>query len=304
VSARAAGLFAQASRLIERFDRARARELRQRAERAWRWAKDHGARDAYALYALGELFRTTGDESYARDFESRWRALGRYGAFSNFALRHNQTGDYVRAGQVMPDYILGYLRADGADPEIRALAERWLTQHADRAAASVLASPHAHRNARPTDLPPDWGQATVMGRHLDPIVARLALGDVDAARQQRYLDALSVAADYVLGANPLGRTFITGLGARPPLEPLHLDSLAHIANGRGPVPGIPVYGPVRELPRADYYTPARDAFHPPFDRHPLMRRYADVRSFVNTNECTVWECQAPHTQHFAILSAL
>jgi hypothetical protein len=35
-----------------------------------------------------------------------------------------------------------------------------------------------------------------------------------------------------------------------------------------------------------------------------MRRYADVHSFVNTNECTVWECQAPHTQHLALLHAL
>ena len=304
VSARAAGLFAQASRLIEPFDRARARELSGRAERAWEWAKEHGARDAYALYALGELFHSTGDTRWARQFEDRWRALGQYGAFSNFALRHNQTGDYVRGGQVMPDYILGYLRADGADAEIRALAERWLTQHADRAAAAVLESPHAHRNARPSNLPPDWGHATVMERHLDPIVARLALGGLDDARRQRYVDALSVAADYVLGANPLGRTFITGLGARPPREPLHLDSLAHIAAGRDPVPGIPVYGPVRELPRAAYYGPARDAFHPAFSQHPLMRRYADVRSFVNTNECTVWECQAPHTMHFALLHAL
>jgi hypothetical protein len=140
-----------------------------------------------------------------------------------------------------------------------------------------------------------------MGRYLDPIFARLSLGELPESDRQRYFDAISVSADYVLGANPLGMSFITGLGTVSPREPLHLDSLVSIRDGRGPMPGIPVYGPVEQLPRADYYRYARAAFHPDFDQHPLMRRYADVRSFVVTNECTIWECQAPHTTHFAAL---
>lgn len=303
VTARAAGLFAQASRLIAPFDARRARQLRERAVRAWRWAKRSDARDAYALYALGELFRLTGEAAYGREFEERWRGLGPYGAFSNLALHHNQTPDYRDGGRVMPDYILGYLGAEGASAEIVETAKRWLTQHANEVARSILDSPHAHRNARGR-LGPDWGHGTVMGRFVDPIIARLALGDVPADARRRYLDALSVSADYVFGANPLGMVFVTGLGTHSPRNPLHLDSLAHAKRGRGPVPGIPVYGPVRELPRAGYYRHAREAFHPAFERHPLFRRYGDVRSFVNTNECTVWECQAPHTEHLAVLHAL
>jgi hypothetical protein len=140
-----------------------------------------------------------------------------------------------------------------------------------------------------------------MGRYLDPILARMALGELSESDRQRYFDAISVAADYVLGANPLGMSFITGLGTVSPREPLHLDSLVSVKGGRGPMPGIPVYGPVEELPRADYYRHGRSAFHPTFDEHPLMRRYADIRSFVVTNECTIWECQAPHAEHFALL---
>jgi hypothetical protein len=140
-----------------------------------------------------------------------------------------------------------------------------------------------------------------MGRYLDPIFASLALGNVSAEDRQRYHDAISVAADYVLGANPLGMSFITGLGTVSPMEPLHLDSLVFVKRGRPPMPGIPVYGPVRELPRADYYRYARVRFHPSFDQHPLMRRYGDVRSFVVNTECTIWECQAPHAEHFAAL---
>jgi hypothetical protein len=176
-------------------------------------------------------------------------------------------------------------------------------REANEVASDILRSDHAHRNARPRGRPVAWGQGTVMGRYLDPVFAVLALPDLSEEDRQRYYDAISIAADYVLGANPLGMSFITGLGAVSPQEPLHLDSLVFVKAGRPPMPGIPVYGPVEELPRAEYYRYATVEFHPAFGRHPVMRRYADVRSFVVTNECTIWECQAPHAQHFAALVA-
>lgn len=301
VSARAAGLFAQASRLVSPYDAGRARELRGRAERAWRYAKQHDARSEYAIYALSELYRLTQSAEHKAELERRWNSLGRYGVFSNFAQVHNRTRDYAQGGQVMPDYILGYLRSNDPAQPLVELSHRWLTNMANETARRILDSPDAHRNARPANRPPDWGDGTVMGRYLDPIVARMSLGAMDDTQRQRYFDALSVAADYVLGANPLGMVFITGLGSRSPQEPLHLDSLVYVKRGRGPMPGIPVYGPVNELPRAEYYSHGKDRFHPRFDQHPLMLRYADLRSFVTNNEFTVWECQAPHAQHFAVL---
>ena len=301
VSMRVAGVFAQAAWELRELDAARSRALRRRAERAYAWAAAHGARDAYRLYGAGELYRLTGEARYKTAFEEAWRRIGPYGAFSNFTDRHNFQSDYARGGQVMPDYILGYLLGPEPDPELLATARQWLGRKADEVAANILRSTHGHRNARPRGRPVAWGQGTVMGRYLDPIFARLALGELPESDRQRYFDATSVAADYVLGANPLGMVFITGLGTVSPREPLHLDSLVSIRSGHGPMPGIPVYGPVEDLPRADYYRFARVAFHPDFEQHPLMRRYADVRSFVVTNECTIWECQAPHTEHFAAL---
>ena len=230
-----------------------------------------------------------------------WTSIGPYGAFSNFADAHNQESDYVHDGQVMPDYILGYLLSPNASPEIVETSRTWLTRAADEVARRILESPHAHRNARPEGRPTGWGQGTVQGRYLDPIIARLALGNVSASDQRNYFDAMSLAADYVLGANPLGMVFITGLGSRSPAEPLHLDSLVAIHEGRGPMPGIPVYGPVPDLPAAEYYRFASEKFAPRFESRPLMLRYADVHSFVTTNEFSVWECMAPHTEHFALL---
>lgn len=301
VSARAAGLFAQASRLLQTFDAQRARGLRDRAIRAYRYARAHNASAAFSLYGASELWRLTGEASYKADFERMWTSIGPYGAFSNFADAHNQESDYVHDGQVMPDYILGYLLSPNASPEIVETSRTWLTRAADEVARRILESPHAHRNARPEGRPTGWGQGTVQGRYLDPIIARLALGNVSASDQRNYFDAMSLAADYVLGANPLGMVFITGLGSRSPAEPLHLDSLVAIHEGRGPMPGIPVYGPVPDLPAAEYYRFASEKFAPRFESRPLMLRYADVHSFVTTNEFSVWECMAPHTEHFALL---
>ena len=303
VSARFAGIAAGLARQLGDRDAKRTAELRDAAVRAWKWAKGHGASDPYLLYGASELYRLTGEAAYRTAFEASWKAIGPEGAFNRYANEHLELSDYAEAGRVMPDYILGYLGAADANPAIRALAEQWMTREADDVAARILESEHAHRNARRTDNFA-WGQAAVQGRYLDPIVARLSLGTVPAEAAQRYLDAMSLAADYALGANPAGRVYITGLGTVSPKEPLHLDSLVWIKKGKGPVPGIPVYGPASELPNNEWYVPGREAFFPKYEDSPPLYRYADVRSFVVNTEFSVWETQAPSAQHFALLHAL
>lgn len=301
VSARAAGLFAQASRLLATLDAAHASRLRDRAVRAYNYARSHQASPAFMMYGASELWRLTQQASYKTDFERLWSSIGQYGAFSNFAEAHNQESDYVHEGQVMPDYFVDYLRGPSPNPEIAELSRTWLTRAADEVARRLIESPYAHRNARPEGRPTGWGQGSVMGRYLDPIIARMAMGDVSPSDQRNYFDAMSLAADYVLGANPLGMVFITGLGTRHPEEPLHLDSLVSLKNGHGVMPGIPVYGPVPDLPAAEYYRFASSRFSPAFGARPPMLRYADVHSFVTTNEFSVWECMGPHAEHFAML---
>jgi hypothetical protein len=65
-----------------------------------------------------------------------------------------------------------------------------------------------------------------------------------------------------------------------------------------------VYGPLSTLPNASYYNPAKAGFYPSFAQHPPLRRYGDVRTFVATNEFSVWESQAPHAELLAALQAL
>jgi len=299
-TARVAGVFAQASRLVSAYDAARAADLRQRAVMAWNYATANGASPPYRLYAAGELYRLTQDPAYEAAFETAWNAMGKNGAFSNFATAQLLESDYQSGTRAMPDYLQSYLQGLAPSSAITAAANAGFSQFAG-VAVSMTANEHAYRNARPESYPVDWGQGTSVVRFLDTVMARMQLGGLTASVQQQYTDALSLAADYVLGGNPNGLVYITGLGSRNVQEPLHQDSLVFIKEGYGPMPGIPVFGPAESAPAEPYELPAVAAFYPGFSQRPEALRYADVHTVPIFNEFSVWEMQAPETELFAVL---
>jgi hypothetical protein len=177
-----------------------------------------------------------------------------------------------------------------------------MTDRADDMADMVIDSTHAYRNGREDSQAPDWGASVGTGRQVDMVYQRLQLGGLSAQKEQDYIDAISLSADYLLGCNPSGEVFVSGLGSRPPREPLHTDSLAFIKDkGMPPVPGIPVYGPVNGMPGAYWYDPIDASFYPVFDDQPLGLRISDTRASVNMNEFSVWEMQAPMAELFSAL---
>jgi len=301
-SARAAGLFAEMSRLIAPFDASKAADLKGRAAQAFNWAKANGAAQQFLMYGAGELFRLTADPQYDTAFQAAWNAIGKYGAFSNFAEFQLLMDDYKYPGQVMPDYFLGYVGAANASAGIKSSTLSQLTTFANNWVGNIHNS-HAHRSPRPSQYVWDWGIGTGTARFMDTIYARMQLGGLSAADQQKYFNALSLAADYVLGGNPNGMVYFTLLGSRHPMEPLHLDSLAWVKEGKGLAPGVPAYGPIESMPGDSYMAPAAAAFYPQFSALPRGMRYCDVRTCVNTNEFSVWEVSGPFVELFAILAA-
>ena len=141
-TARVAGVFAQASRLVSAYDAARAADLRQRAILAWNYAVAKGASPAYKLYGAGELYRLIGDPSYKAAFETAWSAMGIYGAFSNFAPDQLLEADYYNGKRSMSDYLQGYLNAPSPNTAIKATAHTWLAQYANTAVSNT-ANGHA-----------------------------------------------------------------------------------------------------------------------------------------------------------------
>lgn len=93
------------------------------------------------------------------------------------------------------------------------------------------------------------------------------------------------------GANPLGLSFITGLGARSPRYPL--SKLSQFNGDGSPLPGLPVYGPHANLPGTWPTTRAvNGGYLPAASRdggYPVLRRYTDARHLPPMSEPTVAE---------------
>ncbi len=307
VTARAAGLFAQAARLTRFYQRERSDKLTERAKRAYKYAVANNAAPADLLYASGELLLLTGEEQYRNTFDASWSKMGPYGAFNRMRLfdqpnpnSYREAMDNPQTAFAMVDYLLAYLTSQKASGDIKALYNKWMPQFTD-GLIDTVANAHAHRNPRRENGSFDWGAGASLGRHAEVAVAALRLGGLNATQKQALFDALSLTADYILGCNPLGMVYYTGLGSRPVQEPLHLDSLVFIKRGLGPMPGIPVFGPVNGPPNPRYSQPAIKAFYPPMRQLPPALRYGDVRTLVVCNESTVWGDYAPNIKLFAAL---
>jgi endoglucanase len=304
-----AGLFAQAAYLVAPFDSERGKHLLERARRAYAYASKGDAPDTYLAYAAGEISRAGRDAAARADYERLWAVVDANG--------RGLLGRAVPAAKVYPgsiyeqhpamlDFSLAYFTGDSPNALIRDRTRFEVERRADAAADSLIVSAQPHRSGRPPGVRPDWGMDVSQGRLLDGVYQRLELAargaELPSPKRQRYLNAMSLAADYMLGANPLGMSFITGLGSRSPEQPLHSDSLAfQLTRDLPPMPGLVVYGPVENLPRAAYYKPVALAFYPAFERQPRALRYADAVQSVNTSEFSVWESQAPTALLFAAL---
>lgn len=133
-----------------------------------------------------------------------------------------------------------------------------------------------------------WGAATAQGRYADVVAFAYRLEE-DSEKRAYYLGILSQFADYALGLNPLGQSYVTSLGTVQVNSPLHLDSWFTRKQGIGLVPGLLVYGPSAERSGAPYQRVISDTLYPLWDDLPLQRRWTDGWSLVNNNEFTVWE---------------
>ena len=300
-TARCSGLFAQAARLVAPFNPSRSTQLLRRATNAFHYATNHSAAGAALLWGASELYRLTGEAGYRRTAETIWSSNWTDGSFP-FAHLQLDNSDFRENINIPADYWMGYLTASNTSAVI-AGQQRHLIDLFAQFKAEEIHTEHAHRNSRPEGYSFGFGQGTIVEKYLDPIYARLQFPDVAPGEQQQGFDALSLAADFVLGGNPNGLVYFSGLGTRRVEEPLHLDSLAFIKLGQGPIPGIPAYGPSDEIycDTCDWTEATRAAFHPGYMTLPRARRFGDNRLLIVNTEFSTWECMAPHAELFAVL---
>jgi len=88
--------------------------------------------------------------------------------------------------------------------------------------------------------------------------------------EEKYRDAAVRLVDWALGANPAGWCFTTGLGSRPPYNPLHLDSYFHLSSGLGPAPGLVIYGVTDPPGGSPYIKAVTQHLHPRWTSSPRL----------------------------------
>ncbi|MGF6271721.1 endoglucanase [Massilia sp. UYP11] len=234
-----AATMATASRVLARHEAkwpGMAARMLAAAQAAWRWAEKHPelafknpqdvATGEYGdaqlgdefAWAAAELFIATGDRRYAT-------ALLKHDA----ALSTPSWGDVAALGWMS----LAHHRARLAPGLERDLVERRIDGLAAQLANAWRGS--AYRLAMtPKDFV--WGSnAVVLNQGMMLLQAYRLKPNPD------YLHAAQASLDYVLGRNPTGYSFVTGIGARPFQHPHHRPSMAD--GVAAPVPGWLSGGP-------------------------------------------------------------
>ncbi|MFL5620583.1 MAG: glycoside hydrolase family 9 protein [Gemmatimonadaceae bacterium] len=243
-----AAVMAQASRVVRAYPRelpGLADSLRVAALAAWRWARQH--RDS--LYDQSRINASTtpqiqtgtyGDRHVADEF--RWAA-------AELFLTTKQDSFLVAAPPVASDTIDVPSWGSVGTLALVSLVDR----RGDRPAAAngrvitdrLLALARSLRDVADTT---PYGIA--MGRRADfewgsnSVAANQGLVLMQAYRLTRdtsYLRAAVANLDYIMGRNPTGYSFVTGIGTKTPMFPHHRPSAADTVVA--PVPGLLVGGP-------------------------------------------------------------
>ncbi len=277
-----AAVMAQACRVYRAIDPAYAARLLAAARSAFAWLEanpgapqftnppgiatgEYGDRSSAdeLLWASVELARATGEGAYLTGLPEGLPTRGR----ASFELGWQETGGFA---------VLAALLGDSGPAErLRPrLAEGYRLYIAEAMASAGKG--YGVAVGREDFV---WGSnMLVMNRAVHLIVASRLLAE-SRAESASYLDAAAAHLHYLLGANPLSFSYVSGFGTRRLAHPHHRPS---VADGVvEPVPGLVAGGPNpgRQDPEA---AAAFAAGTPP------MRAYLDSAGSYSTNENAIY----------------
>ncbi len=188
------------------------------------------------LWAAAEFWETTGSSDALRDFETRAQSG---------QSRVDRDFDW---GNVKNLGLFTYLFSQRSGRDA-ALVDR-VRENLLAAADGIVQTRNAHGYARPLGTTYYWGCNGSVARQT--LVLRTAYR---VSPKPEYLATALDAVNYLFGRNGYGRSFVTGLGARPPLHP-H-DRRSGGDRVADPWPGYLVGGP---QPRATDWKDIQDDY--------------------------------------------
>ena len=273
----AAGVFAQASRILAKFGRKEeAAGYLERARRAYDWAVKNPTEGIKSLATYGsynfvqraaaaaQLYHTTGEKRYHDDFLALtpWRKVP-----------HTEVESYGYFDLRPAAYAYMLLPREKADPQvwdavlgsIRKQADMYI-RGSEKMAYKFIAHPYA---------PITWGTGAYENYAVEPAFVWALTGE------KTYRDWLIRTCDNTLGTNPMGISYITGLGQRTIRCPLH--NSRYRPEGVA-VDGLQGQGPNKNGAGYAYTDVTYPGFKPGFA---VLYQLADVHYCIAMDEPTV-----------------
>jgi endoglucanase len=152
------------------------------------------------LWAVAELWETTGDPAYLKEFERRAEAS---------TPKVDRTCGWANVKNLgMYTYLLS--RRKGKDPAVLDVARRELLSVAD----AIVRSRNSHGYGRPLGTVYYWGCNGDVAQQVETLQVAHRL-----TPKAEYLNTALDALGFLFGRNAYGRSFVTGLGHDPPMHP-------------------------------------------------------------------------------------
>jgi endoglucanase len=248
-SGMAAGAFMHMARLIQPYDPQLSTNLQARADQAIAAAGGLGYSTANAyfqqqLYYSIEKYLLTGDVTASNNIENNYNRLYQFTNSYNTAAGGflSNDGQFWMASSFM-SYIVATNRPK--DPTVVSYFKTYLQAAADLEVGWVTNDAYPvgwQTNANPetTYHYSAGGMFTSQGQFAYPCLMQWAISGT-----QKYIDAVSQLMDYDQGLNPLGKSYLTGIGFNRVYNPEQRESVyaQYTMGWGGPQPGVTVYGP-------------------------------------------------------------
>jgi endoglucanase len=228
--------------------------LAEAAIRAWLWYDEHkkhaaGVTAGAVFWALCELLRLTGEEEFAIEAARELETVGPY-----FFTPSDMSGFGVMAV---------FFGKGIADLDIRRSIMESLRVRADNLSSKV------YRSVITVDHFPRYSNMFICADAIALTVAAVIF------RSDDYKSAARRNFDYLCGANPLSKSFITGFGSDPVRHP-H-EALSASDPDTDPIPGMLVFGATSDRLSDNYLKWQLPKSTPP------AKSYGDVPSSRSTN---------------------
>ncbi len=188
------------------------------------WEETDDSIYPYLVHAKIQMFKMTSDKTYLNDIEELSKKAH---APFDWKFSHRDFSAWIMAG--IPFHGKGLI----SDETLNKWRDFYV-KNADTLVSHIEKNPYRQTWPRYQNYWAGWGASCVTNFNRCLAIAYRLTGD------KKYRDAIINNADFMLGANPMGMSWTTGIGYVYPIDIQHANSEDDMI--MDPIPGITIYG--------------------------------------------------------------